>query len=124
MLRLATPYRHTGDPTTLCVVIDSTRYDLRDIRHWTVHQRQPGEARSGLQLDTTPDPGAITLTGAVITASGRRLPLRPSGYAFGVDQRVCLGADRFTEDVVVTAISLRASRSLTAGEVAWNVIDR
>lgn len=124
VLRLPTPYRHTGDPTTLCVVVDSTRYDLRDIRRWTIHQRQPGEARSGLQLDTTPDPAAVGLSGAVITDSGQRLPLRPSGYAFGVDQRVCLGAALFTKGVVVTAVALSASRPLTAGEVAWNVIDR
>ena len=124
MLRLATPYRHTGNPTALCVVVDSSRYDLRDIRHWTVHQRQPGEAQSGLQLDTTPDPNAIALSGAVVTTSGERLPLRPSGYALGVDQRACLGTERFTKDIVVTAVALSASRSLTTGEVAWNVIYR
>ena len=124
VLQLATAYRHTGAPTTLCIVVDSVHYDLRDIRHWTVHELQPGEARSGMQLDTTPDPNAIALSAAATTASGKRLPLRALGYTYGVDQRVCLGAAEFTKGDVVTAIELRASHPFRAQGVAWNVVYR
>jgi hypothetical protein len=124
VLRLAPAYRHTGAPTTLCVVVDSVHYDLRDIRHWTVHELQPAEARSGMRLDTTPDPNAIALSATATTSSGKRLALQALGYTYGVDQRVCLGAGEFAKGDLVTAIELRASHPFKAQGVAWNVVYR
>ena len=123
-LRLAKPYQHDGDPTTLCLAVDSSRYDLRSTHFWTVHRKEPGEPPRDFGYDTMPDPNGIAVAGEIITTTGEQLPLQPGGFSWGVKQQICLGAPAFREGVAASAVALRASQSLIVDEVAWSVIYR
>jgi hypothetical protein len=125
VLRLDKPYRHNGDPTILCLAVDPSLYDLRDSPPGrTIHRKQPGEPAWDYRWDTTPDPHGIAVGGAILTATGDQLALRPYGYAHGVAPWECLHAPQFREGMVVSSVSLRASRPLSVDKLVWDVTYR
>ena len=128
-ITLPEPYELRDRPTQLCVGVDTAQYILNDRRGWTVRRRGPGTAGSvGVAADSQggADGSGAALTGAVVTAAGRRVELRASGYiqAIGGGQLVCMSSLDSRPGTKVTAVELRASRAVTADSVLWWVVVR